>query len=151
VTQTLVFAIVSYSRTNTWSAETPEWMRVPVKSRGEVAYVIDEVPAGPPTPGTVCPYVFLRVTGVPDSVSKERLTEVLGRATQTLIDTDDVGGKAWRTDQRRNAKIDFTKLSPSVRLALLTPGNSATITMTDFADACDLYNRGRALRLADLT
>jgi hypothetical protein len=148
--QTFIFALISYSKTKTWSADIPEYLRTPMKSRGEIAYVVDRLPDGPPTDGSICPYVFLRVVGMPDSIGRPKLNEVLRRASETMVDSDGTGRMAMRMDRRCDARINFSLLPNAARLALLTPGNSATVTMEEFATACELHSKGRELRPADL-
>ena len=148
--QTFVFALVSYNKTKNWSSDVPAYLRTPMKSRGEIAYVLDSLPNGPPSDGTTCPYVFLEVSGIADGVAYQKLLQVLRGINETLVDIDEEGGRGWRTDYRCDARVDFTRLPPPVHVALLTPGNAASVTIEQFANACDLRSKGRELQPADL-
>lgn len=137
---TAILAVVAYSATKTWPDDVPAEQRTPLKERGEVAYVVSSLPDGPAPAGTVSPYVFLQVTGISDSVTPDKVRNVLAR----------INKQNGRVFNRHNGRIDFSLLPVAVRNALQTPGAVATITVAQLRAACDLRIEGRKLTAGDL-
>lgn len=126
--------------------DTPVELQSPSKERGDV---ICFNPDGDfPTPQDTCPYVFIRVTGIPDTITLDKINSKLRNSWDKFEEYN--GNMRWRCYAKRRAQVDVSLLPLAARQALNKPGGSYEGTFTQFLAVCNLKDLARKIQAADL-